>query len=177
MQANDIRFRSAAKVLGILSWADHRGYRAERAAAACRQLSVTGLGLHSAHGIWGVCVCVSCVGKGGGALHGSQTKQQIVSWGVSKSCQVLYTKRHRYSIHNEVTRGLYCRLFEADASTSYCDLSLVHFLVFLMLQNYKVTFLRITITVCREILSTLISLNTLHFFHHRCTIVPSKDCI
>lgn len=42
------------------------------------------------------CVCILCVGEGGGARDGSQTKQQIVSWGVRKSCQVLYTKRHRY---------------------------------------------------------------------------------
>lgn len=51
IQANDIRFRSGAKVLGILSRADHRGYGAERATAVCRQLSVTGLGPLSAHGI------------------------------------------------------------------------------------------------------------------------------
>lgn len=148
LQANDIRFRSSAKVLGILSWADHRGYRAGSAVVVCRQLSVTGLGLLSAREVWGVCVCILCAGEGGGALDGFQTKQQIKSW--RKFCQVLQTKRHRYSIHNEVTKDLYCRVFEASANTSYRDLSLIHF--------SAATKLHISTTTCCKILSMLISL-------------------
>lgn len=108
-----------------------------------------------------VCVHFVCWWGRWGTIDGSQTKQQIVSWGVSNSCQVLYTKRHRYSTHNEVTRGLYCQLFEASANTSYRDLGLIQFF-----WCYKATryFLRISTAACCKILSTRILLLTVQVF-------------